>query len=170
MDRRTLLKALGAVGVASLLGQLPGALAAPNARVARIARPPAFWRDKVTPAAFAVLFQEATERPHSSPLDREKRAGTFVCAACHLPLFHSRDKYDSGTGWPSFTRASEGHTGRRVDRRLVLPRIEYHCARCGGHQGHVFDDGPAPRGERWCNNGVALRFVVRGERLPPLRG
>lgn len=172
MDRRTMLQGLVGFAALSVLGGVPAVSArtADRVRVARLARPHAYWRDKVSPAAFAVLFQEATERPGSSPLDKEKRAGTFVCAACHLPLFESRHKYDSGTGWPSFTQSIEGHTGRREDRKLFVPRTEYHCARCGGHQGHVFDDGPKPRGERWCNNGLALRFVPKGQPLPALRG
>ena len=116
-----------------------------------------------------MLFEEDTERPGSSPLNTEKRTGTYVCAACYLPLFDSQHKYDSGTGWPSFTQPIAGHIGQQRDFTLFFPRIEYHCARCGGHQGHVFDDGPKPRGERWCNNGVALRFIPTGETLPELR-
>jgi peptide-methionine (R)-S-oxide reductase len=127
------------------------------------------WREILPPDAFDVLREEETERPFSSPLDKEKRAGTFVCAGCFFPLFSSADKFDSGTGWPSFTRTIEGQIGTKRDFLLVFPRKEYHCARCGGHQGHVFNDGPAPRGERWCNNGVALRFVPTGEAQPALR-
>ncbi len=126
------------------------------------------WRELLPPNRYAVLFEEATERPFSSPLDREKRAGTFICAACSLPLFLSKDKFDSGTGWPSFTRSIPQRTASRRDMKLVLPRVEYHCARCGGHQGHVFDDGPPPTGQRWCNNGLALEFVPSTEKLPPL--
>ncbi len=95
-----------------------------------------------------MLFEEATERPFTSELDKEKRPGTFVCAACFLPLFDSSNKFDSGTGWPSFTHPIHGHTASKRDFKLLLPRTEYHCARCTGHQGHVFDDGPPPRGER----------------------
>lgn len=113
-------------------------------------------------------------RPQNGPvaaLNDEKRDGTFICAACYLPLFSSEHKYESGTGWPSFTRPIEvGHIGTKRDFKLIIPRTEYHCARCGGHQGHVFNDGPPPRGERWCNNGVALRFIVKGDVLPALRG
>ena len=126
------------------------------------------WRKRLTPEQYDVLFKEGTERPFSSPLDREKREGTFVCAACHLPLFASSAKFDSGTGWPSFFQPIEGHVGTKRDFKLLLPRTEYHCARCGGHQGHVFEDGPPPTGQRWCNNGVALRFVPAGEPLPAL--
>jgi peptide-methionine (R)-S-oxide reductase len=129
------------------------------------------WRGKVSDEAWQVLFREATERPGSSPLNDEKRDGVFICAACYLPLFSSEHKFESGTGWPSFTRPLEvGNIGTKRDFKLILPRTEYHCARCGGHQGHVFNDGPPPRGERWCNNGVALRFIVKGEALPALRG
>lgn len=127
------------------------------------------WRRLLAPPAFAVLFEEATERAFTSPLLAEHREGVYVCAACHLPLFEASDKFESGTGWPSFTRPIPGRLARKRDWKLLLPRTEYHCARCGGHQGHVFGDGPAPTGERFCNNGVALRFVPAGEPLPPLR-
>ena len=116
-----------------------------------------------------MLFEEDTERPFTSPLNDEKRDGTFVCAACFLPLFESSAKYDSGTGWPSFFRPIEGHMATKRDFKLILPRTEYHCARCGGHQGHVFDDGPPPTGQRWCNNGLALQFVPAGRAAAPLR-
>ncbi len=117
------------------------------------------WRKILTPEQFAVLREEATEPPGSSPLDHEKREGTFVCAGCELALFTSKMKFDSGTGWPSFFTTIEGHVGTKRDFALIVPRTEYHCVRCGGHQGHVFDDGPPPTGQRWCNNGVALKFV-----------
>nr|WP_229148915.1 peptide-methionine (R)-S-oxide reductase MsrB [Alcanivorax sp. 1008] len=139
--------------------------------VRKLDAPADSWRGKVSDEAWQVLFREATERAGSSPLNDEKREGTFVCAACYLPLFSSEHKYESGTGWPSFTRPIEdGNIGTKRDFKLIIPRTEYHCARCGGHQGHVFNDGPPPRGERWCNNGVALRFVFKGEALPALRG
>lgn len=117
------------------------------------------WRARLTPAAFEVLRDEGTERAFSSPLDDEKRDGIFLCAGCDLPLFSSEMKYDSGTGWPSFFTHIPGAMGTKTDYKLIWPRTEYHCARCGGHQGHVFTDGPAPTNERWCNNGVALRFL-----------
>ena len=137
--------------------------------IPKLDKPKAEWRRLLPPAAYEVLFEEDTERPFSSPLNDEHRNGTFLCAACFLPLFESSAKFDSGTGWPSFTTSIKGHTGSKRDFRLILPRTEYHCIRCGGHQGHVFGDGPPPTGQRWCNNGVALRFVPAGEAPPPLR-
>ena len=128
------------------------------------------WREILTEEEFAILRDEETEPAGSSPLNQEKRDGTFICAGCFLPLFSSDDKFMSGTGWPSFTRPiDEANIETKQDFLLVIPRTEYHCARCGGHQGHVFDDGPEPTGERWCNNGAALDFVPEGEALPELR-
>lgn len=156
------------------LSGLLAALAAAPA-VSRSPAPPklvktrAQWQALLPAESFRVLFDEGTERAGSSPLDREKRPGTFVCAACFLPVFDSATKFDSGTGWPSFFDHLPGAFGTRRDFRLVLPRTEYHCSRCGGHHGHVFRDGPKPTGLRYCNNGVALRFVPRGEPLPELR-
>lgn len=125
----------------------------------KISKTKAEWKAELTPEAFDVLFKEGTERAGSSPLNHEKREGQFVCAACGAPLFESSAKYESGTGWPSFYTPIAGAVETRRDFKLIWPRTEYHCARCGGHQGHVFDDGPEPTGQRYCNNGVALDFV-----------
>ena len=118
------------------------------------------WKKALPQDAFQVLFQEDTERAFTSVLNDEKRPGVFVCRACDLPLFTSEMKYDSGTGWPSFFTAIPGHLETKTDFKLIWPRTEYHCVKCGGHQGHIFDDGPEPTAERWCNNGVALRFIA----------
>jgi peptide-methionine (R)-S-oxide reductase len=142
----------------------------PDSRaIDKLTKPHAEWHEVVSPQQYAVLFEEGTERAFTSPLNEEKRAGTYICAACNLPLFTSDAKFDSGTGWPSFTHPIEGHLETKRDFKLIWPRTEYRCSRCGGHQGHVFSDGPAPTGQRWCNNGVAVRFIPAGEPLPPLR-
>ena len=117
------------------------------------------WRKELDPAAYAVLRHDGTEHPFTSPLNDEHRPGVFVCAGCALPLFTSAMKFDSGTGWPSYFTTIPGVFVTRTDNKLILPRTEYHCAKCGGHHGHVFDDGPAPTGLRYCNNGVALHFI-----------
>ena len=144
------------------------ALAKEN-RVDPLVKSKSEWKTLLPAMSYRVLFEEDTERPGTSPLNKEKRAGTYVCAACHLPLFSSETKFDSGTGWPSFFDYLPGALGTKKDTRLIWPRTEYHCVRCGGHQGHVFDDGPKPTGLRYCNNGVALRFVPKEEKLPELR-
>jgi peptide-methionine (R)-S-oxide reductase len=132
----------------------------PNApKIEPLNLPDAEWKKRLTPAQFDVLRREGTERPGTSPLNGEKRKGTFQCAGCDLPLFGSEMKYESGTGWPSFFTFLPGTLQTKTDFKLILPRTEYHCARCGGHHGHVFDDGPQPTGKRYCNNGVALKFV-----------
>lgn len=119
------------------------------------------WKARLTPEQYMVLRKEGTEAPNSSPLNDEKREGDFVCAGCNLTLFKSSMKYDSGTGWPSFFDVIKGHVETKTDFKLIWPRTEYHCARCGGHQGHVFNDGPEPTGLRYCNNGVALEFIPK---------
>ena len=184
MKRRTLLKALtGSLffgiagrGRAQPAGRKLGvtvkdvqdnwkSLLAPNADIAKDGMPLKLskdeWKKRLTPAAYSVLREEGTEYPGSSPLDHEKRPGVFVCAGCSLPLFTSDMKFDSGTGWPSFFTSLPAAFGQSKDFRMLLPRTEYHCSKCGGHHGHVFDDGPQPTGQRWCNNGVALRFIPK---------
>lgn len=117
------------------------------------------WKSLLAPERYEILREEGTERPFTSNLNSEKRAGTYVCAGCDLPLFSSDMKFDSGTGWPSFFTTLPNAIETKLDFKLILPRTEYHCARCGGHQGHVFNDGPKPTGQRWCNNGLALKFI-----------
>ena len=116
------------------------------------------WKRILTPEQYYVLRREGTERAGTSPLNREKRAGTFHCAGCDLPVYSSKTKFDSGTGWPSFWEAIENSVGTRTDRSFFMTRTEVHCRRCGGHLGHIFDDGPPPTGKRHCINGVALKF------------
>jgi peptide-methionine (R)-S-oxide reductase len=191
MERRTLLKALLASPVAtraalaaSFVAAKP-ALAAPPANMkdlealqknwksfvpAGTAVPAANeplklskdeWRKRLPPEAYKVMRDEGTERAGTSPLDHEKRPGVFVCAGCGLPVFTSEMKFDSGTGWPSFFTSIPGAFEMKKDFYLIYPRTEYHCIRCGGHHGHLFDDGPPPTNQRWCNNGVSLRFIPK---------
>jgi peptide-methionine (R)-S-oxide reductase len=129
-----------------------------QARSYPITRTEADWRARLTPAQFRILRQHGTEAPFSSPLDREKRKGTFVCAADGNPLYSSATKFDSRTGWPSFWKPLPGAIGTSTDRNLGYARTEVHCAKCGGHLGHVFDDGPRPTGKRYCMNGDAMLF------------
>jgi peptide-methionine (R)-S-oxide reductase len=117
------------------------------------------WKSLLTQDEYEILFEEQTERPYSSPFNDEQREGLYVCRACNLPLFSSEMKFDSGTGWPSFYTTIPGHLETKADYKLIWPRTEYHCVKCGGHQGHVFDDGPKPTMERWCNNGLSLNFI-----------
>jgi len=148
---------------ALLLGAAPLAshvrAASEPTRSDKIVRSEDEWRKLLTPQQFDILRKEGTERPGSSPLNNEKRKGTYACAACDLALFASDKKYESGTGWPSFFDALPEGVNTKTDYKLLYPRTEYHCARCGGHHGHVFKDGPKPTGLRYCNNGFALKFV-----------
>ena len=148
---------LGAIGLGGLAGCAREAEAAHE--TFEIMRTEAEWRARLTPAQYAVLRDASTEKPRSSSLNAEKRAGIYRCAGCALPLFDSRAKFESGTGWPSFAAPIRGATRTRPDRGLLTTRTEVHCRRCGGHIGHVFDDGPQPTGQRWCMNGVAMEFV-----------
>ena len=160
MDRRTFIKlTAGGAGILTIIefGGLSRALAGEN--IAHINKSNADWKKLLTAEQYDVLREEGTERPFTSALNHEKREGMFVCIACELPLFPSKFKFDSGTGWPSFYDVLPGHVETKTDHLLIMARTEYHCARCGGHHGHIFDDGPKPTGLRYCNNGVALRFV-----------
>ncbi|PZQ58278.1 MAG: peptide-methionine (R)-S-oxide reductase [Phenylobacterium zucineum] len=158
LDRRGFLRAasllaLGLPGVAAAAGKDAYA-DSPFRKISD-----AEWQKRLPVASYRVLRHEDTERAGTSPLNKEKRKGTFVCLGCDLPLFSSTTKFESGTGWPSFYRALPGAVVTKTDYKIGVPRAEYHCARCLGHQGHVFDDGPRPTGLRYCNNGVALKFI-----------
>ncbi|MBA2771394.1 MAG: peptide-methionine (R)-S-oxide reductase MsrB [Sphingomonas sp.] len=157
INRRELLGAAG-VGAVALMFSAPGVSAPGGGRFA-VTRTPTEWRKRLGPQRFAILREGGTERPYTSPLDKEKRRGTFACAGCALPLFSSAAKFDSRTGWPSFFRASPNAVVTKSDRSMGSVRTEVLCRRCGGHLGHVFDDGPKPTGLRYCMNGLALRFA-----------
>jgi peptide-methionine (R)-S-oxide reductase len=165
IHRRGFLTLLAGAAATSLLWRVFGAgksLAADDAAAAtieKVTKSDEEWKAALTPQQYDVLRHEGTERPFTSDLLHETREGTFACAGCGLALFPSKFKFDSGTGWPSFFDNIHGHVETKSDRLLLMARTEYHCARCGGHHGHVFEDGPAPTGLRYCSNGVALKFI-----------
>lgn len=152
MNRRTWLQQIG-------LGVLAMASSTKLWALEKLELADSVWKQRLTEGQYYILRDEGTEPAGSSPLNNEHREGLYQCAGCELPLFTSAMKYESGTGWPSFFTHIDNHLETKRDFKLIWPRLEYHCARCGGHQGHVFDDGPKPTGQRWCNNGLALVFV-----------
>ena len=159
LSKRTFLGGAGVAALAGLTALMFGRGSEASAEPFEVTLTPDQWRRRLTTQQYRVLREQATERAGTSPLDREHRNGAFLCAGCDLPVFRSQDKFDSGTGWPSFVRPIRNAVRTRSDRTLVFERTECHCRRCGGHLGHVFDDGPPPTGQRWCINGVALKFV-----------
>ena len=162
MERRDFIKlALGGFGLMALSPLLKASKAFAASAIEKLTKTNEEWKKILTPAQYNVLREEGTERPFTSELLNEHREGTFACVACDLPLFPSRFKYDSGTGWPSFFGGIAGNVETSTDYKLIIPRIEYHCARCGGHHGHVFNDGPKPTNLRYCNNGVVLKFIPK---------
>jgi peptide-methionine (R)-S-oxide reductase len=152
--------ALAGAGLGALALRAPSGRATAAGETFEVTHTPEEWRKLLTPAQYAVLREQDTERAFTSPLNHEKRKGTFTCAGCDLPLFESSTKFDSGTGWPSFYAPIEGAVKTETDYTFGMAREEVHCRRCGGHLGHVFDDGPPPTGLRYCINGVALEFVA----------
>ncbi|HIE65875.1 MAG: peptide-methionine (R)-S-oxide reductase MsrB [Nitrospira sp.] len=159
MNRRVFMMTLG-VYIGSLM--IPSRVFSKSQRITfkQIIKTDKEWRKLLRPDRYEILRREGTERRFSSPLDKEYGPGVYVCAGCALELFTSEMKYDSKTGWPSFFRSIEGRLETKIDFKMLFPRTEYHCARCDGHQGHIFNDGPKPSGKRWCNNGLALKFIA----------
>lgn len=167
--RKAVLAGLAALGATAMAGwgrgrmQEGAAAAAKEGKRFAVTKSNEEWRESLTPEQFEVLRGHGTERAWTSPLNDEKRAGVYLCAGCGQPVFASATKYESGSGWPSFYQPIAGAVGTSEDRKLFMTRTEVHCSRCGGHLGHVFDDGPPPTGKRYCINGVALRFEPEGE-------
>ena len=159
MTKRTFLGSAGAVVVGGIAALVTGRESEAAAEVFEVNLTADQWRQRLTPDQYHVLRRQGTERSGTSPLNREHRRGTYLCAGCDLPVYRSQDKFESGTGWPSFIRPIRGNVRTRPDNTLFMTRTEVHCRRCGGHLGHVFDDGPPPTGQRWCMNGVALKFA-----------
>ena len=171
ITRRAILLGAGTAGALAVVaanrhGSMLGSPAHAAEGTYEIIKTPEEWRAILTPQQYYVLREEGTERPYTSPLNDEKRPGIFACAGCDLPLYSSEHKYDSRTGWPSFYQALPDAVRTKEDRSWFMVRTEVHCRRCGGHQGHIFDDGPPPTGMRHCINGVALKFIPEGETSP----
>ena len=157
-DRPTDRRSIFAGAAVAALAILGAGCASSEASAAPLSRSDAEWRKKLGPDRYRILRQAGTERPFTSPLLKEHRKGTFACAGCGLPLYSSATKFESGTGWPSFWKALPNAVAHKTDRSMLMTRVEEHCARCGGHLGHVFDDGPRPTGKRHCINGLSLTF------------